>query len=540
MQTSNYRGISLTSVIGKLFERIILKRITPVLKERGIPHYTQTAFQSGISCADPTEVVQEAVRSYIQDGSMALQCFYDLEKAFDSVEYCVLLHHLFRSGINGKTWRIIRSFYTNPRAQVRSGNGLSEVINLERGVRQGSVLSPLLFLLVMDSLLIDLAHAEAGVSINGIYTGSLCHADDLRSIAPNMAALEKQVDIIKSFTEANSLKLNLDKLELLEMSRGLQPPECTLSIGTNSVSSTATAKCLGTIWSHNMSPKFSIENNINKARRAFFGLGSLGIFHGKQNPLTSSEVFEVCVLSVCLYGCENWLLTEPLLLTLEAFQAEIGKRILNLPKHHSNLIPLIALRWPTMRYRILTRKLSFLHRLMKSQQSTISAKVFESMKHQIPGPLIIDQCKFLEEVYKTNITATIVEGGGAGLKKAKKALNAEDIDYIWSQVEMQNSLRSLSSVISWPKLWDMARDRGIQGSRSLTVFLKVLTTPIFKDLICPFCNHVLTRDSIFAEHISTIHLSQPISHLISILENADEEHIFQLGSRLKRLYATAS
>ena len=245
----------------------------------------------------------------------------------------------------------------------------------------------------MDSLLIDLAHTEAGVSINGIYTGSLCHADDLRSIAPN-------IDIIKSFTEANSLKLNLDKLEPLEMSRGLQPSECTLSIGTNSVSSTATAKYLGTIWSHNMSPNLSIENNINKVRRAFFGLGSSGIFHGKQNPLTSSEVFEVCVLSVCLYGCENWLLTEPLLLTLEAFQAEIGKRILNLPKHHSNLI---ALRWPTMRYHIFTRKLSLLHRLMKSQQSTISAKVFESMKHQIPGPLIIDQCKFLEEVYKTNI-----------------------------------------------------------------------------------------------------------------------------------------
>ena len=91
----------------------------------------------------------------------------------DPVEYCVLLHHLFRSGINGKTWRIIRSFYTNPRAQVRSGNGLSEVINLERGVRQGSVLSPLLFQLVMDSLLIDLAHALA--SIGARHPARLCH-----------------------------------------------------------------------------------------------------------------------------------------------------------------------------------------------------------------------------------------------------------------------------------------------------------------------------------------------------------------------------
>ena len=63
--------------------------MTPILSERGIPHghYTQTAFQKGISCADPTEVVQEVVKDYIQEGSTMYQCFYDLEKAFDSVEF---------------------------------------------------------------------------------------------------------------------------------------------------------------------------------------------------------------------------------------------------------------------------------------------------------------------------------------------------------------------------------------------------------------------------------------------------------------------
>ena len=70
------------------------------------------------------------------------------------------------------------------------------------------------------------------------------------------------------------------------MSRGQQPPECTLDIGPSTVSSDGNAKCLGILWSHNyLSPKASIEHNINKARGAFFGLGSLGIYHGKQNPL---------------------------------------------------------------------------------------------------------------------------------------------------------------------------------------------------------------------------------------------------------------
>ena len=197
----------------------------------------------------------------------------------------------------------------------------------------------MLFLLVMDSLLITLAYAEAGVSAKGIYTGSLCHANNLRSIAPNLSSLGKQVDIIQSFTHAHSLTLNLDKLDLLATSRAQKPPECTLTVQQRAVSSSATATCLGFVWSHNLSPKASIDSNINKARRAFFGLGSLGVYHNKQNPLTASEAVQVCVMPVCLYGSEIWLLTAPLLLTLEAFQAEIGKRILKLPKHFYQLMP---------------------------------------------------------------------------------------------------------------------------------------------------------------------------------------------------------
>ena len=287
-----------------------------------------------------------------------------------------------------------------------------------------------------------------------------------------------------------------------------------------------------------MSPKASIESNINKARRAFFGLGSLGIYHGKQNPLTASEVVQACVLPVCLYGGENWLLTNTLLQTLEAFQAEIGKRILNLPKHFANICPLVFLYWPTMRYRILVQKLSFLTRLIKSNQTTISSQVFHALKDQTPRPLIVQQCKFLEEVYDTNITDSILEGDMTCLKSAKRVLRTADTEYIWLKVSRHTSLRALHRDILWPKLWDMARDQGIQGTRSLAMVLRVLATPTLENFDCPICETTLSRDDIFADHVSSVHLSKSLPDLISLLINGDA-HIFLLGSELKRLYSSS-
>ena len=242
-------------------------------------------------------------------------------------------------------------------------------------------------------------------------------------------------------------------------------------------------------------------------------------------------------MPVCLYGSENWLLTDPMLVTLETFQAEMGKRILNLSKHYANLCPLIFLNWPTMRYRILIQKLSFLHRLLNSDQSTISVKVFNSLKNQVPGPLIIQQCKFLEEVYDSNITDSIMKGEEMCLKYIKTTLRAADSNYIWTKVSRQLSLRALSRDISWPKLWDMARDRGIQGARSIRALLRVLAKPVFENSRCPFCDLELARESLFANHVATAHLSRSLQDMLDPLVNCDDR-LFSVGSELKRLYAS--
>ena len=89
---------------------------------------------------------------------------------------------------------------------------------------------------------------------------------------------------------------------------------------------------------------------------------------------------------------------DPLLHTLEAFQAELGKRILNLPKHFANLCPLVFLQWPTMRYRVLIWKLSFLHRLLNSPQSSmcfthLKTRILGTM--QVPGRGVPLKCNWI-------------------------------------------------------------------------------------------------------------------------------------------------
>ena len=79
-------------------------------------------------------------------------------------------------------------------------------------------------------------------------------------------------------------------------------------------------RCLGTQWSVDLSAKDSVKINITKAQRAFFGLGSIGAFHGKLNPLSGSSIFDTCIVPILLFGCETWILDSSTLDLLERFQ----------------------------------------------------------------------------------------------------------------------------------------------------------------------------------------------------------------------------
>ena len=158
----------------------------------------------------------------------------------------------------------------------------------------------------------------------------------------------------------------------------------------------------------------AVEENVKKARRSFFLYGGIGVFQGDLSPLSSRSVVEVCVMLILMYSCENWIVSEELLRRLESFQEQMGKRILGVPWRASNTAVGTVMGSPSMRARVLIRKLSFLQRLVLGDGSKLGSRMFRSLMGDVESVNLVRECRELEEVLGTQYTDMILKAEGRG------------------------------------------------------------------------------------------------------------------------------
>ena len=505
----SYRGITISSVLSKLLESIILKRLDHTLDNLNIPHCLQTAYRKGLSCSDAVFATQEALLTHLREGGHPYLCLFDLEKAFDSIELSILLKRLFAIGVNGKCWRIVLSWYSSALSRIRVGSKLSEPFSITRGVKQGSVLSPILFLIVIDPLLLTLKDRYAGLSIHGSFVGAAAHADNLRTIAPSIAPVIEQAAIIDDFTTGSHLNLNSDKTEIVKISRCRPAPD-EIVLFDSTITITMEAKCLGVWWNYNLSALRSVQENITKARKAFFAFGRIEAFQGHLNPLSAISIFESCVILILLYGCDTWLLSSTTLLLLDQFQNEIGRRILKLQKNASGKVTRLCLNFKSMACCILLRKLSFLGKLLESRQRTISSAIFTSATISDPSEVsIVQQCKMLESRLSVQIVDDCLSHPDAApaIVRSEKStiIDADMGSLIISALHHPSAchIATNATKISWNYLWNLALDRGTNSTSQLQRIVHHLSRPTFPGFVCSLCQ--LPVDTSWITHICTSH-----------------------------------
>ena len=154
-ELKNYRPIALMDTVGKIFCMLVNERLKKCIEMNGVLSEEQNGFRVDRRGEDNMYVVRELMEDCKRESKRGYFAFLDIEKAYDRVNREILCMVLNKCGVSEKIVRIIESMYVNTRAKYALGNVETEWVYSRRGVRQGCILSPLLFSLYTEKLILE-------------------------------------------------------------------------------------------------------------------------------------------------------------------------------------------------------------------------------------------------------------------------------------------------------------------------------------------------------------------------------------------------
>jgi hypothetical protein len=202
----NYRGISLLPTINKVIERVIYDKIENFITKFKQFDELQYGYRRHYGTQDALCKLYSTISKALDKNKFVVAVFFDISKAFDSINHKLLLFKLEKMGIRGKALNLIKSYLSNRQQFVKIIDEMSDIAAILFGVPQGSCLGPLLFVL----LLYDLKFVNTASTI-------VKYADDIvmlltcDKVDDIPGAISNDIDKIKHYYENNGMKLNTDK-----------------------------------------------------------------------------------------------------------------------------------------------------------------------------------------------------------------------------------------------------------------------------------------------------------------------------------------
>ena len=259
----NYRPVALTSHLSKVFERVICSKLVVFLEETGALNESQHGFRKGRSCISQLLEHFETVINFLDNGYNVDVVYLDFCKAFDKLDFNILLQKLKRCGVGGYLGRWLYSFISG-RLQYVTVNGFKsfscEVLS---GVPQGSVLGPLLFILMISDIDADLANSFLSSFADDTRIGM-----EIKSLE-NANALQADLNKIYDWTERNNMVLNPLKFELLQYGKKTIVDETYsyLSNTGDDITSKDVVKDLGVLMSSTCNFTSHIDSVVAKVKK---------------------------------------------------------------------------------------------------------------------------------------------------------------------------------------------------------------------------------------------------------------------------------
>ena len=162
-----------------------------------------------------TMILKECLSYYINNGGSVYCTFLDAIKAFDRVKYCKLFKQVMFRGLPPIIVRILLNMYVGHVTRVEWNGIFSQPFSVQNGVEEGGIVSPVLFCMYIDGLLMLLAKLEVGCFIGDIFVGILAYADDIVLLAPTANAMRLMLRKCDEYATEFSIMFNASKSKCL-------------------------------------------------------------------------------------------------------------------------------------------------------------------------------------------------------------------------------------------------------------------------------------------------------------------------------------
>src|SRR3989442_8944227 len=200
----NYRGISLSCAISKVFEYAVLCKFSSLFQTDSL----QFGFRSEIGCSDALFTVKSVIDYFTKNGCTLTVSALDISKAFDRISFYALFSKLMARQLPKPIIRVLLSWYEKSFTSVKWNDCASEWFQVTAGVRQGGVLSPFLFAIYIEDVLKQLKLHGKGCKIGGVYLGCFLYADDILLISQSVSCMQDMLNICCKVANELDLKFN--------------------------------------------------------------------------------------------------------------------------------------------------------------------------------------------------------------------------------------------------------------------------------------------------------------------------------------------
>lgn len=340
-ECNDFRTIALISHASKVLLHLIKRRITPII-ERQLGE-SQMGFRKGKGTRDAifqlrmiserTEqmnIVKKIGRNKIKKGKKLYLCFVDYQKAFDRVRHDKLVEVMEWAGVPELERRLIINLYWRQHAAVRWDDEVSRNITVERGVRQGCVISPLLFNLYSEFMIKEAMEDVEGVQFNGNNITNLRYADDAVLVADKRWKMQKMIDRLNETCKAYGMEINVKKTKVMIMNGTKKPKDRQRCITLNNVplEQVSRFKYLGSWITEDARCEVDIKARVGMAKAAFWQNKEL--MRGNIRFSTKLKILNCYVFSILNYGCESWSWNKITRRKVNAFETWCYRRMLKI------------------------------------------------------------------------------------------------------------------------------------------------------------------------------------------------------------------